>query len=184
MSDSQPPPQAQQPQQPQQPQLMRPDDILRLQSLNDDERQKYRQAMVNFWSMTQQHAAGTPEHSTARQKIFEYSQKFIARERAFRRTKQQQQQQQQQGNQGQSSQGNQGAQQNQGQVKQEQPQAPQKTEGGGAPQEALAQLQAQQQAQQQQVPAQARTGAPTPSETTQNIQKHVAQFPIPWNTRI
>jgi hypothetical protein len=78
-------------QQPQQSQLMRPDDILKLQSLNDDERQKYRQAMMNFWSMTQQHAEGTPEHSTARQKIFEYSQKFIARERAFRRTKKQQQ---------------------------------------------------------------------------------------------
>ncbi|KAF1916346.1 transcription initiation factor TFIID subunit A-domain-containing protein [Ampelomyces quisqualis] len=182
MSDSQPQPQPQPQPQGQQgavPQqtTMRPDDILRLQCLTEDERQKYRQIMMNFWNMTQQHPAGTSEHTTARQKLFEYSQKFIARERQFRKNKMMQQQ----GNQGQSSQSNQGA---QNQVKQEQPQAIQGVAEGVSVSQ---QTQAQQQSQsQQQVPpgsqasAQARAGAPTANNAPVDsaIVKHVQAFPI------
>ncbi|KAL5118421.1 hypothetical protein ACEQ8H_003597 [Pleosporales sp. CAS-2024a] len=160
MSDSQPQPQAQQAAGGQQTaQLMRPDDILRLQCLSEDERQKYRQIMMNFWSMTQQHAQGTSEHTTARAKLFEYSQKFIARERQFRKSKMQQSQ----GNQGQSSQP---AQQGQGptQPKQEQPQAQ-----NNANQPPVAQA------------AQSRANAHPASSNSQvdsAIYKHVQAFPI------
>jgi transcription initiation factor TFIID subunit 12 len=181
MADSQSQPQAQQAAGGQTSQTMRPDDILRLQCLSEDERQKYRQIMMNFWNMTQQHAAGTPEHTTARGKLFEYSQKFIARERQYRKTKMQQQQ----GGQGPSSQGTQGAQQNQGQVKQEQPQALQRTAEGVAPTQAQAQGQqqapGQPQAQQQpQGVAPVRPAAPVAknSQIDSAIIQHVTNFPI------
>jgi hypothetical protein len=183
MADSQPQQQAQQAAGGQPSQTMRPDDILRLQCLTEDERQKYRQVMMNFWNMTQQHAAGTSEHTTARQKLFEYSQKFIARERQHRKMKMQQQQQQ--GAQGQSSQGNPGAQQAQGQVKQEQPQALQRTMEGVAPPQAQPQGQQQappqQQAQQQpQGAAPVRPAAPVTknSQIDTAIIQHVSNFPI------
>jgi transcription initiation factor TFIID subunit 12 len=161
MSDSQPQPQAQQAGGGQQAQLMRPDDILRLQCLSEDERQKYRQIMMNFWNMTQQHAQGTSEHTTARAKLFEYSQKFITRERQYRKSKMQQPQ----GNPGQSSQG---AQQNQGQLKQEQPPAQ-----NNAPQ-ANAQLM------QRQGSTQSRPAGPVSSNSQVDnaIFKHVQAFPI------
>jgi hypothetical protein len=89
MSEAQPQPQQAAGGQ-QQQQLLRADDILRLQCLSEDERQKYRQVMMNFWNMTQQHAQGTSEHTTARQKLLEYSTKFIARERQHRKMKSQQ----------------------------------------------------------------------------------------------
>jgi hypothetical protein len=173
MADSQPQPQAQQAAGGQPSQTMRPDDILRLQCLSEDERQKYRQIMMNFWNMTQQHAAGTSEHTTARTKLFEYSQKFIARERQYRKTKMQQQQ----GGQGQSSQGNQGAPQNQGQVKQEQPQvAPPQAQTQGQ-QQAPGQQQAQQQPQ---GAAPVRPAAPVAknSQIDSAIIQHVTNFPI------
>ena len=100
MSDSQPQAGAAGGQQPQQ--LLRADDILKLQSLPDDEKQKYRLIMQNFWNMIQQHPQGSPEHTTARQKLSEWSQKFIARERQHRGKIKAQQQQQ--GSQGSSSQ--------------------------------------------------------------------------------
>jgi transcription initiation factor TFIID subunit 12 len=181
MSDSQAQPQAQQAAGGQPSQMMRPDDILRLQCLTEDERQKYRQVMMNFWNMTQQHAAGTSEHTTARQKLFEYSQKFIARERQHRKMKMQQQQ----GSQGQSSQGNPGAQQSQGVVKQEQPQGLQRpAEGVAAPQQQPQGQQsapAQQQAQQQpQGPGPTRPAAPVTknSQIDSAIIQHVSNFPI------
>ncbi|EAT89765.1 hypothetical protein HBH56_019360 [Parastagonospora nodorum] len=161
MSEAQPQQQGQQAPGGQAAQLMRPDDILRLQCLSEDERQKYRQIMMNFWNMTQHHAQGTSEHTTARAKLFEYSQKFITRERQFRKQKMQQQQ----GNQGQSSQG---SQQSQGQPKQEQPQA-QNT--AGAPSQASAQ-QSQPQAANQSRPA----GSAPPIDSA--IYKHVQAFPI------
>jgi hypothetical protein len=176
MSDSQPQ-QAAGGQQPQQ--LLRADDILKLQCLTEDERQKYRQVMMNFWNLMQQHAQGTSEHTTARQKLSEYSQKFIARERTHRKMRQQQ------GNQGQSSQGNQAAQQNPGQVKQEQPQAIQRAaEGASTPQQPQAQ---QTQAQQQPQPqgqgmgsTQSRPAAATSShpQIDPAIIKHVQSFSI------
>jgi hypothetical protein len=178
MSDAQPQPAAggQQPQQ-----LLRADDILRLQCLTEDERQKYRQVMMNFWNMTQQHAQGTSEHTTARQKLLEYSQKFIARERQHRKMKSMQ------GNQGQSSQGSQAAPQNPGQVKQEQPPALQRTtEGVSAPQQPQAQQQQpatgmqQPQAAPGMAAAQPRPAAPNapPQQVDPGIIKHVQAFAI------
>jgi hypothetical protein len=164
MSDAQPQPQAQQAAGGQQAQMMRPDDILRLQCLTEDERQKYRQIMMNFWNMTQQHAAGTSEHTTARQKLFEYSQKFIARERQYRKTNMRQQP----GNAGQSSQG---AQPNAAPVKPEQAQA----QNGAQQQQAQAPQQPQQPG-----AGQARPAAPAASnsQVDQAIIKHVSAFPI------
>lgn len=174
MSDSQP--QAQ-PQQgsggQQQPSLLRADDILKLQSLPDDEKQKYRLIMQNFWNMVQQNAPGSQEHTTARQKLAEWSAKFIARERQHRQKikAQQQQQQQQQGgqsNQEQSSQPNAGQ---QPMIKPEAPQAlnrPVENAQGPAAQNSQAQqnapTNANQNRQQQHV---------DPS-----ILKHVHEFPI------
>ncbi|CAO2654461.1 Nn.00g111940.m01.CDS01 [Neocucurbitaria sp. VM-36] len=153
-------------QRPQQP--LRADDILKLQSLPDDEKQKYRLIMQNFWNMIQQHPQGSPEHTTARQKLSEWSQKFIARERTHRgkmkAQQQQQQQQQQQANQGQSSQGNQAGQQNP--VKQEAAQAPNRgAEGVAAPTS---------QGQQPANPGQARPQ----NQVDPAILKHVHEFPI------
>lgn len=120
MSDSQPQ-QAQggQPQQQAQQQILRADDILKLQCLPDDEKQKYRLIMQNFWQMSTNNAPGSPEHTQARQKLVEWSTKFIYRERQYRSKQKQlqQQQQQQQGGQAQASQSNAATQQ----IKQEQP---------------------------------------------------------------
>lgn len=116
MSDSQPQ-QAAGGQQPQQP--LRADDILKLQSLSDDEKSKCRLIMQNFWNLVQQHPPGSPEHTAARQKLQEWTQKFILRERAHRKNKMQQAAQQ--SNAGQSSQAGQQGQQGQNPVKQEAP---------------------------------------------------------------
>jgi hypothetical protein len=186
MSEAQPQPQQAAGGQ-QQQQLLRADDILRLQCLSEDERQKYRQVMMNFWNMTQQHAQGTSEHTTARQKLLEYSTKFIARERQHRKMKSQQ------ANPGQSSQANQAAPQNPGQVKQEQPPALQRVgEGVTVPQQAQAYPQgstqsrpvaptaSQLQQQQQQASTQSRPVAPTASQpqVDPSIIKHVQGFSI------
>ncbi|KAF1942460.1 hypothetical protein EJ02DRAFT_169142 [Clathrospora elynae] len=101
-------------------QLLRPDDILKLQSLPDDEKQKYRLIMQNFWTMVNQNPQGSQENTTARQKLSEWSQKFIGRERAYRIKMKAQLQQ---GGQGPSNQANPAAQQNPNPVKQEVPQA-------------------------------------------------------------
>ncbi|RAQ99618.1 transcription initiation factor TFIID subunit 12 [Stemphylium lycopersici] len=118
MSDSQPQQQSNGGQQ-----LLRPDDILKLQCLPEDEKQKYRLIMQNFWTICNQHPQGSQENTNARQKLTEWSQKFITRERQYRAKMkaQQQQQQQQQGNQnqGQAGQSNAGGQQNPNPVKQE-----------------------------------------------------------------
>lgn len=162
MSDSQPQPAGSGGQQPQQ--LLRADDILKLQSLPDDEKQKYRLIMQNFWNMVQQHPQGSPEHTTARQKLAEWSQKFIARERSHRGKMKAQQQQQ--ANQGQSSQA---GQQNQNPVKQEAPQAPSRgAEGAAAP--------AAQQSQGPQPPSQGQGRPQNPIDPA--IIKHVQEFPI------
>ncbi|KAF2848211.1 hypothetical protein T440DRAFT_429054 [Plenodomus tracheiphilus IPT5] len=161
MADPQPQPQGGGQQQQQAPHLLRADDILKLHSLPDDEKQKYRLIVQNFWTLMNQHPAGSTEHVSAKQKLAEWSSKFISRERQHRvRMKQQQQaqqqQQQQQGNQGQSSQANaaapqaqaqaqnqtqnqtQNQNQNQPTIKQEAPQAqntaaPQQPQGQQAP---------------------------------------------------
>jgi hypothetical protein len=170
------------------PAQLKPDDILKLQCLPDDEKQKYRIIMMNFYSMTQQNAKGTPEHTTADQKITEWSQKFILRERQYR---QRMKMQQQQGNQGQPSQNSQAQGQSQGQVKQEPQPALQRTaEGVTAPQQAQAQPQGQQQAmaaqrqQASQIPQMgsgqsrpAAQAAPQP-QIAPAILKHVQEFPI------
>ncbi|KAJ4375321.1 hypothetical protein N0V83_002407 [Neocucurbitaria cava] len=153
----------------QQQKLLRADDILKLQSLPDDEKQKYRLIMQNFWNMIQQHPQGSPEHATAFQKLSEWSQKFIARERTHRgKMKAQQemkaQQQQQQANQGPSSQGNQPAQQMP--VKQEAP----PVANTGAQGAAASSSQGQQPSSQ---------GQPRPqNQVDPAILKHVHEFPI------
>jgi len=187
MSDSQPQ-QAQGGQQQQQQQLLRADDILKLQCLPEDEKQKYRLIMMNFWTMHNSNAPGSPEHTSARQKLIEWSSKFIYRERQYRAKIKQQQQQ---GGQGQAGQGNQAPQQNQGtqqnqtQVKQEQPQVLQRVaEGVTAPQQPQPQQSAQGQVQnqQQQHPTQPQAGSRPPVSNTSQIEstlaKHVHDIPI------
>jgi len=83
--------------------LLKADDILRLTCLTDDEKQKYRLLMQNTWNMVNSAAAGSPEQAQARQTLQQFSQKFIARERAHRaKLKQQGGQGQGQGQPGQS----------------------------------------------------------------------------------
>lgn len=164
MSESQPQPQQQQ-QQPnsgQQQQLLRPDDILKLQCLPEDEKQKYRLIMQNFWNICNTHQQGSQENTNARQKLTEWSQKFITRERQYRaKMKAQQQQQQGNQNQGQASQANAAGQQNQNPVKQE---------GGQARAENTAGAVGQQQSNQGQNQGR---GQVDPA-----IVKHVHEFPM------
>ena len=162
------------------PQLLRADDIVKLQCLPDDEKQKYRLAILNFWNLTQQHPPGSTEHTTARQKLMEWSQKLIYREKQYRhKIKQQQMQQQQQqgGNQSQASPSNQAGVQNQNQSPVKQEQAP------AEPSSATQQPQQQQQPPQNQQnagpsrpPASGPQNAPDPA-----ILKHVQEFPIQVN---
>ncbi|EUC37332.1 hypothetical protein COCCADRAFT_1746 [Bipolaris zeicola 26-R-13] len=165
MSESQPQPQQQQQQQPnsgQQQQLLRPDDILKLQCLPEDEKQKYRLIMQNFWNICNTHQQGSQENTNARQKLTEWSQKFITRERQYRaKMKAQQQQQQGNQNQGQASQANAAGQQNQNPVKQE---------GGQARAENTAGAVGQQQSNQGQNQGR---GQVDPA-----IVKHVHEFPM------
>lgn len=73
-----------QPQQQQGVQLLKADDLLKLQCLNEDMKQKYRPVLQNFWAMLQQKPQGSPEYQQARQKLQEWSSKLIAQERQFR----------------------------------------------------------------------------------------------------
>ncbi|KAF7673465.1 hypothetical protein GT037_008788 [Alternaria burnsii] len=167
MSDSQPQQTSGGQQQGQQ--LLRPDDILKLQCLPEDEKQKYRLIMQNFWTIFNNNPQGSQENTNARQKLTEWSQKFIGRERQYRaKMKQQQQQQQQQGNQnqGQAGQSSAAGQQNANAVKQEGGQA--QPQGSGA--------QANQQAQGQQQPNQGQN--PGRGQVDPAIVKHVHDFPM------
>ncbi|KAA8626716.1 Transcription initiation factor TFIID protein [Pyrenophora tritici-repentis] len=149
-------------------QLLRPDDILKLQCLPDDEKQKYRLIMQNFWTICNQHQQGSPENTNARQKLAEWSQKFITRERSFR-AKMKAQQQQRNQNQGQAGQSNATGQQNQNAAKQEGAQALNRgADGVAGP--------ANQQNQGQQPPAQGQN--PGRGQVDPAIIKHVQEFPM------
>jgi transcription initiation factor TFIID subunit 12 len=150
---------AQQPQQ-----LLKADDILKLTCLTEDEKQKYRLLMHNTWNMVNQHAQGSAEHTQARQKLQEFSQRFIARERQHRIK---QKQAQTQGGQGNSNQSATGAQQPS--VKQEAPALNRAAEGITANQPPQGQ-------QQPPNPAQPRP-ASTP-HVDPSIVKHVHDFPF------
>jgi hypothetical protein len=165
MSDSQPQ-QASGGQQSQQ--LLRPDDILKLQCLPEDEKQKYRLIMQNFWSICNNNPPGSQENTNARQKLTEWSQKFIGRERQYR-AKMKAQQQQGNQNQGQVGQSSAAGQQNANAIKQEAGQAPNRAaEGAGAP--------ANQQSQGQQPPNQGQN--PGRGQVDPAIVKHVHEFPM------
>ncbi|KAF3029164.1 hypothetical protein E8E12_000753 [Didymella heteroderae] len=149
----------QQQQQPQGPKLLKADDILRLQCLTDDEKQKYRLLMHNTWNMYNNATPGSSEQTQARTTLQQFSQKFIARERAHRAKIQQQQQQ---GGQAQPNQAGAGAQQ-----------APVKQEGSGNAGEAATN--------QQQQPAQGQNQTqqrPQNSSVDPSIIKHVHEFPF------
>ena len=146
--------------------LLKADDILRLTCLTDDEKQKYRLLMQNTWNMVNSAAAGSPEQAQARQTLQQFSQKFIARERAHRaKLKQQGGQGQGQGQPGQS---NASAQQNA--VKQE----GQGSAGEAATNPAQPQPQPQNQNQNQ---GQGQQRAQN-SSVDPNIIKHVHEFPF------
>ncbi|KAJ4303610.1 hypothetical protein N0V90_002509 [Kalmusia sp. IMI 367209] len=66
------------------PQLLKADDVPKLQSLSEDLKQKYRPIFHQLWTTIQTKPAGSPEHTQARQKLQEFSQKLIAQERAHR----------------------------------------------------------------------------------------------------
>ncbi|KAF2007906.1 hypothetical protein P154DRAFT_516687 [Amniculicola lignicola CBS 123094] len=87
-------PQGGPPQQAQQA-LLKPDDILKLQSLNDDLKQKYRPVLQNFWTLMQSKPAGSAEYVSARERLQNWSTKLINQERQFRMNRQKQQQGQQ-----------------------------------------------------------------------------------------
>jgi hypothetical protein len=70
-------------QQPQQQghQLLKADDVLKLQSLSEDLKQKYRPIFHQLWNTVTTKPTGTPENTQARAKLQEFSQKLIAQER-------------------------------------------------------------------------------------------------------
>lgn len=168
MSSSQP--QAAAAGQQQGPKLLKADDILRLQCLTDDEKQKYRLLMQNTWTMFNNAAQGSPEQAQARTTLQSFSQKFIARERAHRAKLQQQQQGGQSQGQGQPSQA--GAQQNQ--IKQE----GQGNAGeSAASQQQTPQPQNQSQSQSQNQQQQQQQQRQNPN-VDQSIIRHVHEFPF------
>ena len=61
-------------------QLLKADDVLKLQSLSEDLKQKYRPIFHQLWNTVTTKPAG-PENSQARAKLQEFSQKLIAQER-------------------------------------------------------------------------------------------------------
>lgn len=65
-------------------QLLKADDVLKLQHLSDDLKQKYRPIFQQLWNTVQNKPAGGPEHSQARSKLQEFSQKLITAERVSR----------------------------------------------------------------------------------------------------
>jgi transcription initiation factor TFIID subunit 12 len=149
----------QQQQQQQGAKLLKADDILRLQCLTDDEKQKYRLLMHNTWNMFNNATPGSPEQIQARTTLQQFSQKFIARERAHRAKIQQQQQ----GGQTQPNQAGSGAQQ-----------APVKQEGQGNAADTTANQQQQQPSQgQNQTQQRSQNSSVDPS-----IIKHVQEFPF------
>lgn len=77
------PPQGSQPSggQQQPSQLLKADDVLKLQHLSDDLKQKYRPIFVQLWNTATTKPAGSPEHTQARSKLQEFSQKLIVNER-------------------------------------------------------------------------------------------------------
>lgn len=68
----------------QQMQLLKVDDVPKLQSLNEDLKQKYRPIFQQLWNTVTTKPAGSPEHTQARTKLQEFSQKLIAQERVSR----------------------------------------------------------------------------------------------------
>ena len=64
--------------------LLRPDDVLKLRCLPEDEKQKYRTIMQSFWTIFNNNPQGSQANTSARQKLTEWSQKFIGRERQYR----------------------------------------------------------------------------------------------------
>jgi transcription initiation factor TFIID subunit 12 len=167
------PQQPQVPQGQQQPQLLKPDDLAKLQCLSDDQKQKYRPVLQNFWSMMQTKPAGTPEHNQASSKLREWSSKLIAQERSHRaRIK----------SQSQASQPNPAMQQpGQGQPGQQVQQAAQPGSEQQQPAPAKPQAPTQSAAGSQQQPNQAQGGQPNPQQqppqVNPEIMKHVEQFP-------
>ncbi|KAF2012154.1 hypothetical protein BU24DRAFT_425991 [Aaosphaeria arxii CBS 175.79] len=190
------------------PQMLKAEDIVKLHSLNADQKQKYRPAMENFWNIYNTKAVGSPEHNQAKAKLAEWSSKLISQERAYRlkmkqqQAAQQQQQQQQQGQNQQTQQspqpGNEQQQQQQAQQtpqpqpqaqqQQTQPQAQQQQQPTQQPQSAQATAQQQQQdganqAAPSQPPQQGNAARPQAAQQNSNqpppeIMKHVLSFPV------
>ena len=75
--------------------LLRPDDVLKLQHLSEDEKQKYRGIMMEFWIRYQEEALGTPAKAEALEKLAELSSMLILHERQYRRAARQEVEQQQ-----------------------------------------------------------------------------------------
>ncbi|KAF2739392.1 hypothetical protein EJ04DRAFT_310471 [Polyplosphaeria fusca] len=72
----------------QQPSMLKAEDLAKLQSLNEDQKQKYRPVLQNFWAMLQNKPQGSVEYQTARAKLSEWSARLINQERQYRRQRQ------------------------------------------------------------------------------------------------
>jgi hypothetical protein len=149
-------------------QLLKADDLSKLRCLSEDQKQKYRPVVQNFWYMLQTKPSGSTEHTQARQKLQEWSQKLILQERQFRARQ----------SQGQSSQPNQSAQQSQP------TQQPASNQQSGDNQQSSSNQQPATQPTMQQPPARPEAQAPQPSgngpsaAVVNQITQHVSQFPF------
>ncbi|KAF2495646.1 hypothetical protein BU16DRAFT_461789 [Lophium mytilinum] len=68
----------------QNPQLLKPEDVLKLTCLNDEQKTKYRPAVASLWAMIQGKPKDSPERISAHNKLAEWSQKLIGQERLQR----------------------------------------------------------------------------------------------------
>ena len=62
-------------------QLLKVEDVPKLLSLNDDLKQKYKPIFQQLWAAINAKTPGTQDHTTARAKLQEFSQRLIAQER-------------------------------------------------------------------------------------------------------
>ena len=84
MSNPGPQPQGPQGAPQQNPQLLKPEDVLKLTGLNDEQKTKYRPAVASLWAMIQGKPEDSPERISAHTKLAEFSQKLIGQERLQR----------------------------------------------------------------------------------------------------
>ncbi|KAF2445595.1 hypothetical protein P171DRAFT_454154 [Karstenula rhodostoma CBS 690.94] len=158
----------------QQMQLLKVDDVPKLLSLNDDLKQKYKPIFQQLWGVIQTKPAGSQDHTAARTKLQEISQRLIAQERTYRARAKQNAAQQSQAAAGEQSQSDAAGQQNpQPKIEQNQPVPTQQP-----PQNQSAMQQPSSQPQGQGPPQQGDQRPPVEPEIVKHVQNFTYWLPV------